>query len=44
MHHHAGEGYIIALRAESHERVRAEPFGAIEIHVAVLLGDDPDEV
>lgn len=24
------------------ERVRAEPFDAVELHVAVLLGDDPE--
>jgi Uma2 family endonuclease len=43
VHRHTAEGYVIALRAEAHERVRAEPFDAIELHVAVLLGDDPDE-
>jgi hypothetical protein len=34
-------GYLLALRAEAHERVRAEPFDAIELDVALLLGDDP---
>ncbi len=43
VHRHTSEGYVIALRAEAHERVRAEPFDAIEVHVGVLLGDDPDE-
>lgn len=36
------DGYLVALTAEAHERVRAEPFDAIELHVAVLLGDDPE--
>ena len=42
VHRHGLDGYLIALRAEADERVRAEPFDAIELHVAVLLGDDPD--
>ena len=42
VHRHGPDGYLIALRAEAHERVRAEPFDAIELQVAVLLGDDPD--
>jgi Uma2 family endonuclease len=36
-------GYLTALAAERGERVRAEPFDAIELEVAVLLGDDPSE-
>jgi Uma2 family endonuclease len=43
VHRHTPDGYLVALRAEAHERVRAEPFEAIEVHVAVLLGDDPEE-
>lgn len=43
VYRHTPDGYLVALRAEADERVRAEPFGAIEPHVAVLLGDDPDE-
>jgi Uma2 family endonuclease len=43
VHRHTPEGYLVVLRAEAHERVRAEPFAAIELHVAVLLGDDADE-
>ena len=35
-------GYLVALRAEAQERVRAEPFDAVELHIAVLLGDDPE--
>ena len=42
VHRHTADGYLVALRAEAHERVRAEPFDAIEVHVAVLLGDDPE--
>jgi len=41
VHRYASEGYLIALRAEEHEVVRAEPFDAIELAVAVLLGGDP---
>ena len=37
------DGYLIALRAEARARVRAEPFAAVELHVGVLLGDDPDD-
>ena len=39
--HHA-DGYLVALRAEATEKVRAEPFDAVELHVAVLFGDDPE--
>ena len=43
VHRHHADGYVIALRAEADERVRAEPFDAIELSVAFLLGDDPDD-
>ncbi len=43
VHRHLADGYVIALRAGAAERVRAEPFDAVELHVGVLLGDDPDE-
>jgi Uma2 family endonuclease len=43
VYRHTPEGYLVAVRAEAAERVRAEPFDAIELHVAVLLGDDVDE-
>jgi Uma2 family endonuclease len=43
VHRHTPDGYLVALRAEAHERARAEPFDAIELQVAVLLGDDLDE-
>ena len=42
VHRNGPDGYLIALRAEAHEQVRAEPFDAIELHVSVLLGDDPE--
>ena len=42
VHRHGQDGYLIALRAEADERVRAEPFAAIELQVAALLGDDPE--
>jgi Uma2 family endonuclease len=41
VHRHATDGYLVVLRAEEQERVRAEPFDAIELDVAVLLGGDP---
>ncbi|HVV84194.1 MAG TPA: Uma2 family endonuclease [Kofleriaceae bacterium] len=43
VHRHHPDGYIIVLRAGADERVRAEPFDAIELKVGVLLGDDPDD-
>jgi len=43
VHRHLPEGDLVALRASSAERVRAEPFDAVEIEVAVLLGEDPEE-
>lgn len=42
VHRHVADGYVIALRAEASERVCAEPFDAIELSVAVLLGADPE--
>jgi Uma2 family endonuclease len=35
-------GYLVALRAERGERVRAEPFEAIELSVGIFFGDEPD--
>ncbi len=43
VHRHTPDGYLVALRAEAHERVRAEPFDAIELTVGALLGDDVDD-
>lgn len=42
VHRYGPDGYLIALRAEAAELVRAEPFDAIELRVAVLLGADPE--
>jgi Uma2 family endonuclease len=42
VHRHTADGCLVALRAEAHESVRAEPFEAIEVRVATLLGADPD--
>jgi Uma2 family endonuclease len=39
----SADGYVEVLIAERRERVRAEPFGDIELHVGVLFGDEPDE-
>lgn len=38
--HEAG-GYATVLTAERHQQVRAEPFEAVEVSVAALLGEDP---
>lgn len=43
VHRWTPEAYLIALTAERGERVRAEPFEAIEWPVGVLFGDDPDD-
>jgi len=43
VYRHTADGYLVVLRATAGERVRAEPFDAIELEVVVLLGDDPDE-
>lgn len=34
-------GYVMVLAAKRDQRVRAEPFDAIEIEVGTLFGDDP---
>ena len=43
VYRHTADGYLVALRAEARERVRAEPFDAIELPVSVLLGDDEED-
>jgi Uma2 family endonuclease len=43
VHRHTPDGYLVALRAVARERVRAEPFEAIELTVGALLGDDVDD-
>jgi hypothetical protein len=37
------EGYVEILIADRDERVRADPFDAIEFCVGMLFGDDDDE-
>lgn len=37
------DGYVEVLIAERSERVRAEPFEALELKVGVLFGDDAEE-
>lgn len=39
---HEAQGYLSVLVADRGQRVRAEPFDAIEVDVGVLLGDDPE--
>jgi Uma2 family endonuclease len=39
---HGPEGYTSVLVADRHQRVRAEPFESMEVHVGALLGDDPE--
>ena len=36
------DGFLLVLAAERSERVRAEPFDAIELFVGALFGDDED--
>jgi Uma2 family endonuclease len=40
--HHA-DGYIAVLAAARGEKVKAEPFDAIELSIDLLFGDDPEE-
>ncbi len=40
VHRFTDGGYLLVLAAERGERVRAEPFDAIELQVGVLFGDD----
>jgi Uma2 family endonuclease len=37
------DGYVEVLIADRDERVRAEPFEAIELRIGVLFGEDDDE-
>ncbi|WP_394844565.1 Uma2 family endonuclease [Pendulispora brunnea] len=43
VHRWTAEGYLLVLTAERGERVRAEPFDAIEFSVGLLFGDDPED-
>jgi Uma2 family endonuclease len=40
VHRWSPDGYVVVQRAKAGERIRAEPFDAIEIEVAVLFGDE----
>jgi Uma2 family endonuclease len=37
------DGYIEVLAAQRGERVRAEPFDAVELHVGAFFGDEPPD-
>jgi len=43
VHRWTPEAYLTVLTAERGERVRAEPFDAVEWAVGVLFGEDPDD-
>lgn len=43
VHRFTEGGYLLALAAQRGERVRAEPFDAIERQVGVLFGDDESD-
>ncbi len=43
VHRWGPDGYIEVLAAERNERVRAEPFEALELRVGVLFGDEDEE-
>ena len=42
MHRWSPDGYVVVLRATGAERVRAEPFEAIELRVGELFGLDDE--
>jgi Uma2 family endonuclease len=43
VHRWAPDGYTVVLAARSGDRVRAEPFEAVELDVSELFGDEADE-
>ncbi len=43
VYRHQADGYLLVLAAQRPQRVRAEPFDAVEYAVGELLGDDPEE-
>jgi Uma2 family endonuclease len=43
VHRWTSEGYLVVLNARRGQRVRAEPFEAIELPVGELFGDEPDQ-
>lgn len=44
VHRWAPDGYIEVLAAQRGERVRAEPFDAVELDVGVFFGDEEPEI
>ena len=44
VHRWTPDGYLTALTAQRGERVRAEPFEALEWPVGALFGDEPDDL
>ncbi|AUX34131.1 hypothetical protein SOCE836_062990 [Sorangium cellulosum] len=40
VHRWTSEGYLLVLAAERGERVRAEPFGEVELEMDALFGDE----
>lgn len=43
VHRLEASGYVVALTAAPGERVRAEPFDALEVNVGALFGDDEED-
>lgn len=43
VHRYSPDGYTMILSAGVGETIRAEPFDAVELRVAVLFGDDDDD-
>ena len=44
VHRWSPDGYVEVLAAQRGERVRAEPFDAVELDVGVFFGDESPEV
>lgn len=43
VHRWSADGDVVVQRAVAGEKIRAEPFAAIELRVGALFGDDDDE-
>jgi len=43
VYRHAAGGYPLALSAKAGQRIRAEPFDAVELRVDELFGADPED-
>lgn len=43
VHRWSPDGYVVVQRAAAGERVRAEPFDALELQVGVMFGDEEDD-